>query len=114
MTASQPAGEGRGSGGIRGTRSWHAGFSVPPCWPAPESIRARGDIRVPVLLVKAEWDADTPSYMALALFSKLVNVPFKKYVELGEGTRMVLLEKNRLMLFREVQLFLDEPLRTAK
>ncbi len=66
------------------------------------------DIRVPVLLIKAEWDQDTPAYMAQTLFPKLTNAPYKRYVELGEGTHSVLMEKNRMSLFREVQLFLDE------
>jgi hypothetical protein len=29
-------------------------------------------------------------------------------VEIGEGTHTVIMEKNRMQLFREVQLFLDE------
>ena len=66
------------------------------------------DIRVPTLLIKAEWDADTPTYMASALFPRLVNAPYKRYVEIGEGTHTVIMEKNRMNLFREVQLFLDE------
>jgi hypothetical protein len=36
-------------------------------------------------------------------------VPYKRFVEIGEGTHSVLLEKNRMQLFREVQLFLDDP-----
>lgn len=67
-----------------------------------------GNIRVPVLLVKAEWDADTPSYMAQAIFAKLVNAPARRYVELAEGTHSIMLEKNRMALFREVQSFLDD------
>jgi pimeloyl-ACP methyl ester carboxylesterase len=66
------------------------------------------DIRVPVLLIKAEWDQDTPAYMAQTLFPKLVNAPYKRYVELGEGTHTIVMEKNRMTLFREVQLFLEE------
>jgi len=65
-------------------------------------------IRVPVMLIKAEWDQDTPAYMAQALFSLLNNAPAKRYVEIGEGTHSVIMEKNRLQLFQEVQLFLDE------
>jgi pimeloyl-ACP methyl ester carboxylesterase len=72
------------------------------------------DIRVPVLLIKAEWDQDTPAYMAQTLFPKLVNAPYKRYVELGEGTHTIIMEKNRMSLFREVQLFLDETYRTAE
>lgn len=66
------------------------------------------DISVPVLIIKAEWDQDAPAYMAQNLFPKLVNAPYKRYVELGEGTHTIMLEKNRMDLFREVQLFLDE------
>ena len=63
---------------------------------------------MPTLLVNAEWDADTPTYMAAALFPRLVNAPYKRYVEIGEGTHTVIMEKNRMQLFREVQLFLDD------
>jgi pimeloyl-ACP methyl ester carboxylesterase len=66
------------------------------------------NIRVPTLLIKAEWDQDTPAYMAQALFPLLKNAPGKRYVEIGEGTHTVIMEKNRMQLFREVQLFLDE------
>ena len=66
------------------------------------------DIRVPTLLILAEWDADTPLYMAQTLFPLLVNAPSKRLVVIGEGTHIVLTEKNRMQLFREVQLFFDE------
>ena len=66
------------------------------------------DIRVPTLLIKAEWDQDTPAYMAQTLFPLLSGAPYKRYVEIGEGTHTVIMEKNRMSLFREVQLFLDE------
>ena len=72
------------------------------------------DIRVPTLLIKAEWDADTPTYMAQTLFPLLTNSPYKRYVELGEGTHTIVMEKNRMSLFREVQLFLDERYAPAK
>jgi esterase/lipase len=59
-------------------------------------------------LIKGEWDADTPAYMAQNLYPKLVNAPHKRYVEIGEGTHTLLMEKNRMQLFREVQQFLDD------
>lgn len=65
-------------------------------------------IRAPILLVKAEWDADAPAYMAQALFPRLVNSRYKQYLEIGEGTHSVMLEKNRMLLFRAVQRFLDD------
>ena len=65
-------------------------------------------ITVPTLLIHAEWDKDTPPYMAPALFPLLVNSPGKRYVQLAEGTHSILMEKNRLKLFEAVQAFLDE------
>jgi pimeloyl-ACP methyl ester carboxylesterase len=81
-------------------------------WAAPggqaKMPYSAADIRVPTLLIKAEWDLDTPAYMAQTLFPLLTGAPYKRYVELGEGTHFVVMEKNRMGLFREVQLFLDE------
>jgi pimeloyl-ACP methyl ester carboxylesterase len=66
-------------------------------------------ITVPVLLVNAEWDSDTPPHMAQTVFEKLVNAPYKRRILISEGTHTVIMEKNRMQLFREVQLFLEEP-----
>jgi pimeloyl-ACP methyl ester carboxylesterase len=66
-------------------------------------------ITVPTLLIVAEWDRDTPPYMAQAVFEKLTSTPRKRLVMIGEGTHAVALEKNRWQLFREAQLFLEEP-----
>jgi pimeloyl-ACP methyl ester carboxylesterase len=65
-------------------------------------------ITVPTLLINAEWDQDTPSYMAQTLFPLLINSPGKRYVQLAEGTHSIIMEKNRLELFKAVQAFLDE------
>jgi pimeloyl-ACP methyl ester carboxylesterase len=67
------------------------------------------NITVPTLLILAEWDADTPPYMAQAVFAKLTAAPRKRMVMIGEGTHTVALERNRMQLFHEVQAFLDEP-----
>jgi pimeloyl-ACP methyl ester carboxylesterase len=66
------------------------------------------NIRTPTFLVNAEWDYETPAAMAQALFERLVNTPYKQYLEIGEGTHSIMLERNRLQLFRAVQHFLDE------
>jgi pimeloyl-ACP methyl ester carboxylesterase len=79
-------------------------------WSAGKPYYDPGLISVPTLIVHAEWDADNPSYMAQALFGKLTRAPVKRMVEIGEGTHTVIMEKNRMQLFREVQLFLDEAL----
>jgi pimeloyl-ACP methyl ester carboxylesterase len=65
-------------------------------------------ITVPVMLIQGEWDTDTPPYMARKLFSLLTNAPFKRYVLVGQGTHTLMMERNRLQLFREVEEFLFE------
>ena len=77
-------------------------------WAAGKPLYDPAAIRVPTLLVVAEWDADTPVHMAQALFPKLENARPKRLVIIGEGTHSVLMETNRMQLFREVQMFLDE------
>ena len=67
------------------------------------------NITVPTLLILADWDADTPPYMAQAVFGKLTGAPRKRMVMIGEGMHTVIMERNRMQLFNEVQLFLDEP-----
>jgi len=63
---------------------------------------------VPTMLILAEWDQDTPLYMAQELFGKLVNAPYKRNVILGAGTHAIVLEKNRMDLITQVQQFFDE------
>lgn len=77
-------------------------------WAADKPYYDAANIRVPTLLIKAEWDQDTPTYMAKALFPMLKNAPVRSYVEIEEGTHTVIMEKNRMQLFLEVQKFLDE------
>ncbi len=79
-------------------------------WSAGKPLYDPADIRVPTFLAHAEWDADLPSYMLHAYFAKLTNVPYKRYVEIGEGTHTIIMEKNRMQLFQAVQQFLDEDL----
>lgn len=77
-------------------------------WSSGKPVYEPADIRVPTLLILAEWDADTPTYMAQALFPMLVNASPKRLVIVGEGTHSLIMEQNRMQLFREVQMFLDE------
>ena len=77
-------------------------------WQAGKPLYDPGDIRVPVLLIHAEWDADLPSYQAQEYFTKLTHAPYKRFVELGEGTHTVMMEKNRMQFLHEVGAFLTE------
>src|SRR3954470_13968096 len=79
-------------------------------WGAGKPLYDPAGIRVPTFLAHAEWDADLPSYMLYEYFAKLTGAPYKRYVEIGEGTHTVIMEKNRMQLFQAVQQFLDEKL----
>jgi pimeloyl-ACP methyl ester carboxylesterase len=79
-------------------------------WGAGKMLYDPSLIRVPTFLAHAEWDADTPSYMLQNYFTKLTHAPYKRYVEIGEGTHTIIMEKNRMQLFTAVQQFLDERL----
>jgi len=77
-------------------------------WSSSRPYYDPAKITVPTLLVHGEWDADLPPYMAQTLFPLLVNSPGKRCVMLAEGTHTMLMEKNRVELFKTVQAFLDE------
>ena len=77
-------------------------------WSAGKPLFDPAAISVPTMLILAEWDADTPLYMAQTLFPLLTNARPKRMVVIGEGTHSVIMEQNRKQLFSEVQLFLDE------
>jgi pimeloyl-ACP methyl ester carboxylesterase len=66
------------------------------------------EIRVPVLLIGGDLDVDTPQYMSEAVFSKLSNAPYKRRIIIGDATHTVIMERNRMQLFNEVQQFLEE------
>jgi hypothetical protein len=51
--------------------------------------------------------------MAQAVFGKLQSAPYRRWVEIGEGTHSVFLEKNRWQVFCAVDGFLGEDPRTA-
>ncbi|WP_459176527.1 alpha/beta hydrolase [Ewingella americana] len=60
------------------------------------------EITRPVLLVHGEWDADVPLRLMTAYFTSFTASPERRWVEIGEATHMMLMEKNRLQVFRAV------------
>ena len=77
-------------------------------WWAGKPLYQPSDIRVPTLLIHAEWDADLPTYQTAGYFEQLTHTPYKRWVQLGEGTHTVMLEKNRMQFIHEVTAFLEE------
>jgi pimeloyl-ACP methyl ester carboxylesterase len=65
-------------------------------------------ISCPTLVIRGDWDVDLPLSMAQNYYANLTNVPYKRFAQISEGTHTLLLEKNRMELFFEVQLFLDQ------
>ncbi|HSV29626.1 MAG TPA: alpha/beta fold hydrolase [Candidatus Omnitrophota bacterium] len=81
-------------------KTWAVGV---PAW-HPEKVSS------PTLVVQGEWDSDNPPAMGLGVFSRLAHAPQRRYLLIGEGSHMLMLEKNREHLFRAVQAFLEERL----
>ncbi len=63
-------------------------------------------IRVPILLIRGEWDLVTTAADAAWLFDALVAVPEKRSVVIGHGTHLLHLERSRFQLYDEVAAFL--------
>lgn len=63
-------------------------------------------IRVPVLIIRGEWDEYPDDTDAGNLFKALTNAPYKKYIVLKKGTHVMHLEKSRNQLYDEILRFL--------
>jgi pimeloyl-ACP methyl ester carboxylesterase len=77
-------------------------------WAAGKPTYDPAKIAAPTLMIQAEWDQDTPPARSQGLFPQLTGAAWKEYVLIGEGTHTVVMEKNRMLLFRAVQAFLEE------
>ena len=64
-------------------------------------------IRVPVLIVRGEWDDVTTNKDAHRLYERLRNAPIKRDVIISRGTHVMHLEASRSQLYREVQTFVE-------
>ena len=77
-------------------------------WAANRPFYDPSEIRVPVLLIHAEWDVDVPFETARDFFSRLTAAPYRRWIEIGQGTHMVILEKNRWQVVDAIIEFLRE------
>ncbi len=77
-------------------------------WAAGKPFYDPADITAPVLIAHGDWDVDLPLVMARAYYAKLTNAAYRRWVEIGEGTHTLLLEKNRIQLRQAVQALLYE------
>nr|WP_245427310.1 alpha/beta fold hydrolase [Roseiarcus fermentans] len=65
-------------------------------------------ISAPVLLLHGEWDRDVPLMSAQNYFLQLTGAAYRRWVEIGEATHMMLLERNRLQVFKAIETFFRE------
>jgi len=79
-------------------------------WAAGKPMYKPANIRVPTLIILGAWDANTPVKQARTLFTKLINVRNKELIVLKQGTHGVMIQNNRMELFKDVQRFLDKSL----
>lgn len=76
-------------------------------WSAGRALYDPAGITAPTMIAVGEWDRDTPPALGLTLFSLLRNAREKRFALMGEATHTALLERNRMALFEQVQLFLE-------
>jgi pimeloyl-ACP methyl ester carboxylesterase len=77
-------------------------------WSVGKPTYDPGKIEAPTLMIRAEWDQESPPAYSQGLFPMLTGAPWKEYLQLGEGTHTVMMEKNRMLLMQAVQTFLEE------
>jgi pimeloyl-ACP methyl ester carboxylesterase/heme-degrading monooxygenase HmoA len=65
------------------------------------------EIKVPVLIIRGEWDSYPSNEDAGNLFSWLAHAPSKKYVVIAHGSHVMHLERSRTELYREALNFLS-------
>jgi pimeloyl-ACP methyl ester carboxylesterase/heme-degrading monooxygenase HmoA len=64
-------------------------------------------IKVPVLIIRGEWDTYPTNEDAGRLYASLTNAPVKKYVVIDKGSHVMHLEKSRPKLYQEALNFLS-------
>lgn len=64
---------------------------------------------MPILVTHAEWDVDLPFEYAAGAWVNYTASPLKRWVEMSKGTHTIIMERERMQLFRAVQDFMDMP-----
>lgn len=83
-------------------------------WTAGKPYYDPADIEVPVMLIHGEWDIDVPIELAQAWFLKATGSPEKRWLEVGEATHMMVLEKNRQLIFTALTDYFNEPINSDR
>lgn len=102
---SDPTSDSRNNGTVRYPSAWAK--DLYNCWNG-NCLFDASLIKNPTLVVRGEWDSIFSSSDAENLFSQLTNTPFKKLVYISQGTHILHLEKNRTILYKDIELFLGQ------
>jgi len=78
-------------------------------WTADRPYYNPSDIKAPLLLIHGEWDSDVPVELMQTWFLSARGSSQKRWLEIGEATHMMVLEKNRHQVFNALIEFLKEP-----
>jgi pimeloyl-ACP methyl ester carboxylesterase len=65
------------------------------------------NIRVPVGIIRGEWDKASTEADACWLFDALINSPVRRSVKISRATHLMHLEEGRFALYREAETFLN-------
>lgn len=77
-------------------------------WAAGRAFYDPGEIKAPTLLLHGEWDRDVPLDATQAYFRHLTGAAYKRWIEIGQATHMLILERHRGQAFEAIAAFLDE------
>lgn len=77
-------------------------------WNVGKPLYDPARITAPVLVIVGEWDLDTKPVLAQSLYPLLRNAAWKRLTIVSGGTHSLMMEANRMLLFRSVQQFLEE------
>lgn len=77
-------------------------------WTVGRQLYDPATITAPVLVIVGEWDLDTRPVLAQAIYPLLTNAAWKRLTIVSGGTHSVMMETNRMLLFRSIQQFLEE------
>lgn len=77
-------------------------------WNVGKPLYDPSRITAPILVVVGELDRDTKPELAINLFPLFTNAAWRRLSILSGGTHSMMMEANRMLLFRSVQQFLEE------
>jgi pimeloyl-ACP methyl ester carboxylesterase len=77
-------------------------------WNVGKPLYDPSQVKAPVLIIVGEWDVDTKPDLAINLYPLFTNAAWKRLSIVSGGTHSLMMEANRMLLFRSVQQFLEE------